>query len=79
MTDVSAVQMLVSARRDLQWYEANREKLISKYNNKFIAFHDNAVIETDTNLESLMNRLKKRGIDTSTVFIEFISKVKSIL
>ena len=71
--------MLVSGRNDLMWFESNADKLISKYNNKFIAFRNKGVIDSDSKLDNLLYKLRKKNIDTSDVFIEFVSKIKTIL
>ena len=79
MNDGSIVQMLVSGRNDLMWFESNVNKLISKYNNQFIAFRNKEVIDSDSKLDNLLYKLKKKNIDTSDVFIKFVSKIKTIL
>lgn len=79
MTDLSVLQMLESGRNDLMWFESNLDRLKAKYNNRFIAFHDREVIDSDTNVDNLIKRLKENGIDTSNVFIKFVSKIKTIL
>jgi len=45
----------------------------------FIAFHNQEVIDSDSNLNGLMQKLEEKHIDTSNILIRFISKVKSIL
>jgi len=70
-------QMILAGQEDLAWFESNINKLISKYNNKFIAFHNKKVIESDSDLDNLMKKLK--GVDTSNILIKFVSKIKSIL
>ena len=79
MAEVSILQMLESGQNDLAWFESNLGNFKSKYNNKFIAFHNNEVIDIDTNVDSLMKKLKEKNIDTSNVFIKFVSKIKAIL
>lgn len=79
MTQTAIVQMLVSGRDDLSWFDSNLTSLKSRYNNKFIAFHNKSVIDADEVLENLVERLKKNGIDTSNVFVKFISTIKEIL
>ncbi len=75
----SIMQMLVNGQNDLSWFESNLESLRLKYNNEFIAFYNKGVIEHDSNLDSLMKKLKSKNIDLSNVFIKFVSKIKSIL
>jgi len=70
------IQMLESGKRDLLWFESNLSRLVSEYNNKFIAFHEGNVIEADPELDSLMRKLKKKRIDPSSLIIEFVSDVK---
>lgn len=79
MSEVSVIQMLKSGQQDLAWFGANLQNLIAKYNNKFIAFHNKTVIDSDKKIDDLMNKLKERNIDTSNILIKFISKVKTLL
>ncbi len=79
MAETSVLQMLESGQNDLAWFESNLDSLKSKYDNKFIAFHNKEVIGVDTNVDNLMKKLKEKSIDTSNVFVKFISKIKAIL
>jgi len=79
MSEARIVQMLLSGQRDLNWFEGNLDSLKNKYDNKFIAFHDEKVIDSDSDLDTLMAKLKHKCIDTSNLFIRFVSKVKIIL
>lgn len=79
MEEMSVVQMLESGQNDLLWFNSKLNWLISKYNNQFIAFRNEEVIDSDPNLEKLLKRLKLKNIDISNVFIEFVSRIKSIL
>jgi uncharacterized protein YecE (DUF72 family) len=78
MTD-PVVQMLIQGNSDLEWYNRNLQQLEEQYENSFIAFHNDSVIEADENLDRLIERLRKRGLDTSQVMVRFVSKVRSIL
>ena len=79
MTEAQIIQMLTIGREDLAWFEANIETLKSKYNNKFIAFCGKEILSYDSDIESLLYKLRQKGIDTSNIFIKFVSRVKSIL
>ena len=79
MNETPIVQMLVSGQNDMMWFESNLESLKSRYNNKFIAFGNREVIDADSTLDNLIKRLDERSIDTSNVFIKFVSKIKAIL
>ncbi len=72
-------QTLLQGREDIQWFDKNLTLIKSKYNNKFIAFHNKRVVDSDKSLDGLMAKLRKDGVDTSNIFIRFVSKVKAIL
>ena len=78
MNNGNIIEMLVNGQKDLTWFEANINTLRNKFNNKFIAFHDEDVIDADSNLDNLIEKLKNKNIDMSNVFIKFVSKVKAI-
>ena len=71
--------MLVAGQSDLEWFNSNVNRLIQEFDNKFVAFKDKQIIESDTDLDRLMSKLNKQGVDTSDLFIRFISKIKTIL
>ena len=79
MAEASVLQMLESGQNDLAWFESNLDSLKSRYNNKFVAFHNEEIIDVDTNMDNLMKKLKNKSIDTSNVFVKFVSKIKAIL
>jgi hypothetical protein len=79
MTEQQIVRMLVLGENDLNWYNSNLDNLKNKYNNKFIAFKNQEVLDSDSKLDNLMTKLKDKKIDTSSIFIKFISQVKALL
>ena len=79
MEDAKLVSMLQAGQEDLQWFDSNLSKLVKEFNNKFIAFSNKEVIVSSDDPEKLIEILNKKGMDTSGVFIKFVSKVKSIL
>jgi hypothetical protein len=79
MAESSIVQMLVSGQNDLDWFNSNIDALKSRYDNKFIAFHNKQIIDSDSKLDALMRKLDTKNIDTSGVLVRFVSKVKAIL
>lgn len=72
-------EMLLQGHDDLDWFNSNLPRLLKRYNNRFIAFHNQQILESDPNLDRLMTKLKQKEIDTSNVFIKFVSRIKSIL
>ncbi len=77
--DTAIVQMLKSGKKDLTWFEFNLDKLVLEYPNKFIAFSNNKVIDSDMDLDKLIARLKDNGVPFSNLLIRFVSNVKAIL
>lgn len=77
--NVSIVQLLRNGQNDLSWFSDNSDKFKNEYDGKFVAFHNKQIIDTDANFDSLLNKLRKDNVDTSSVFIKFISKVKMLL
>ena len=72
-------QMLVNGQNDLSWFESNLRNLRLKYNNEFIAFHKKKILEHDSNLDNLIEKLNGKNINPSNIFIKFVSKVRMIL
>ena len=79
MTRQSVVELLHSGQRDLEWFNNNLSDIKLQFNNSFIAFNNQKVIDSDKNLENLMKKLRSSNVDTSSVFIEFVSNIKTIL
>ena len=79
MADSQLIQMLKSGQNDLQWFDVNFNKLISQFNNQFIAFRNEEIIDSDNDLNKLMAKLKDKNVDTSNIFIKFVSRIKHIL
>ena len=73
------LDMLRGGQNDLRWYEDNIDTLKLKYDNQFIAFSNQTILGADSNLDNLMMKLKKENIDTSNIFIKFLSKIKFLL
>ncbi len=61
--------------RNREWFEKNREILAEKYDGKFIAIYEQAVIDFDEDVGRLMERVEKK-YPPDKVFVEYISKEK---
>lgn len=79
MSDTEIVQMLIRGQNALKWFDLHLNELIDEYDEKFIAFQENEVIDSDSDLDNLMKKLEKKGINTSNLIIKFVSKIKFIL
>ncbi len=79
MGNSEVVNILISGQKDITWFYSNLEKFRTEYDNMFVAFANQEIIEFDPVLNHLIAKLKIKGIDISSVFIEFVSKTKFIL
>ncbi len=65
---------LKSFGEDSRWLRENKDDLRKEYKNQFVAVKDKDVIAADADLKKLVEKLRKDGIDTSSIVIEFISE-----
>ena len=75
----TVVEMIVTGQKDLAWFESQKNELIEKFDNKFIAFQNKQVLESDVDVDKLVLKLQSKGLDTSQVLIRFVSKTKTLL
>jgi hypothetical protein len=61
--------------RNREWFEENREALVEKYDGKFIAIYERAVVNFDEDVGRLMKRVEKR-YPPDRVSVEYVSKEK---
>ncbi len=73
------MQVLQQLEIDNSWFRKNYTDLQIRYKNEFIAVKDRSIIEHANNLEELLSKLSKRGIDASNTLIEFILEKGKIL
>jgi hypothetical protein len=65
---------LTDFNKDFQWFLQSREKLLSKYENKWVAISNNKILDSDENLTALVKRLKAKGLQPEQTLIQFLSK-----
>ncbi|MGB8779286.1 MAG: DUF5678 domain-containing protein [Candidatus Bathyarchaeia archaeon] len=65
---------LTDFNKDLQWFLQSREKLLPKYQNKWVAISNNKILDSDQNLTALLKRLKAKGLQPEQTLIQFLSK-----
>jgi len=58
-----------------EWFEENREKLVEKYDGKFIAIYERDVVDFDEDVGRLMKRVEKK-YSPDRVSVEYVSKEK---
>jgi len=61
--------------RNREWFEKNRETLVEKYDRKFIAIYERAVVGFDEDIGRLMERIEKKYA-SDRVTVEYVSKEK---
>lgn len=57
---------------DGQFFEAHHKELLSQYPDQYVAIFEEKVLGADKKLEKLVKRLRRNGIDTTRVRIEFL-------
>jgi len=57
-----------------EWFEGNREKLVEKYDGKFIAIYGQAIVDFE-DVGSLMERVERK-YPADRVSVEYVSKEK---
>lgn len=78
MQDTQILQLLDTYDSTLEWFKENIGLLKEKYNNNFVAIENREVIAYDPKMEGLINKLKHLNKDASKIFIQFVSKIKTI-
>lgn len=73
MTENVAVA-LADFNKDFQWFLRSRRKLLSKFEDKWIAIHSKKVLDSDESLTVLVKRLRANGLQPEQMLIQFLSK-----
>lgn len=66
-------------REDRFFLETHKDELREKYPNQWVAIFNKKLIGRSGDLNSLINVLKKKGIPTGKVVIEFLSTTEDIM
>jgi hypothetical protein len=59
---------------DYEWFLKSRNRLLSKYASKWVAIHKKKVLDFDSELTSLLKRLRNKGFKPEQLLIEFLSR-----
>ena len=73
-SDGKLMEELVEFNRDMDWISHNQEKIRRKHPNKYVAVMKRRIIDVDSELRTLIRRLREKGIDPGEIAIEFISE-----
>lgn len=73
----SVVQQLGAFEQDMRWIDRHYDELKRRYSERFVAVHQQGVVDSDPELERLMNRLEKRyGEKAGRIAVKYITKKK---
>ncbi|MGQ9628639.1 MAG: DUF5678 domain-containing protein [Anaerolineae bacterium] len=76
MAEVKEKEILLSLERfseDVDWVSKKQATLRKKLAGKYVAVARSRVIDSDSKLETLLERLKEKAEDPGQIVIEFIS------
>lgn len=68
------IAILEEFSEDYGWFLKNRNELLPKYANKWIAIHKKKILDYDNELTPLIKRLKTKGLKPEQLLIEFLSR-----
>jgi len=73
----SGVQQLEEFEQDMRWIDQHYDELKKSYSEQFVAVHEQEVVDSDPELERLMDRLDKRyGKRAGRIAVKYITKNK---
>jgi len=61
------------AREDRMWFFGMLEKLRKEYANKWVAVHGKKIIAVAEDRDELVEEIKRKGVDISTVEMQFVT------
>jgi hypothetical protein len=76
MNDFTLLELpktLAKSNYNLRWFLDNRDMLLDKFPNKFVVIEDGSVIDSSSNLDELLERLKTNEKYSSSSMIELIN------
>jgi hypothetical protein len=68
------IAILEEFSEDYRWFLKNRNELLTKYANKWIAIHKKKILDSDNELTPLIKRLRTKGLKPEQLLIEFLSR-----
>ena len=63
---------MAKSNLNLKWFSNNHENLIDEYQDKFVAIDDERIIDSDKDINELLERLKKNNRYTDSMLITFV-------
>lgn len=63
---------ITAAEKRYDYLDSRREKLLEKYPDQFVAVTENDVVAVAKTMKKLLSELKKKGLESRDVSIEFM-------
>jgi len=73
------IQLLSFSEENLEWFNDNFNEIQEKYTNRIVAIKDKMIVASASNINSLLDILKEKDIDSSEVLIETITPKNEIV
>jgi Family of unknown function (DUF5678) len=73
-TDAEVLEAIEKTEKNRNWIAKNYDKLRAQYEGKVFAVKDERVVESNDNVEHLLEEVNKRGEDTALLVIESIPR-----
>ena len=70
--------LLTKHGEDMEWFLSNYDKLVEKYDGRFVAVYERSVVDSDEDLDRLIERVSGKW-PLERVIIEYVSKEKPLL
>ncbi len=66
-------------QEDVGYYEANREKLLEEYPEKWVGIYNQRVVGAASDVQQLLADLKQRGIPTERLLVRHVTREDEML
>jgi len=73
------LMLLTKVTSDSKWLQENIDTITEKHENEFVAVEDGDIIDSNKNLEELIESLKKQGRKPEFILIRYIYKKGTVI
>ena len=73
MSVIEISDVLTKSNANLKWFIDNHEMLLDKYQEKFVAIDDGQIIDSNTDIKELMDKLKQSNRYSDSTLIQYIN------
>ena len=73
MTLIEIPDILTKSNANLKWFIDNHEMLLDKYQEKFVVIDDGQIIDSNTDIKELMDKLKQSNRYYDSTLIQYIN------